>query len=61
MNIQEVINNTFTSGKLAAVSVTGAIGGVTLDDTTQAGQIIAIVVSIISGISSLIKMFKRKK
>jgi hypothetical protein len=54
-------DNLFTHGKLASVSIAGAIGGMTLDDTTQIGQIVAIVVSIISGISSLVKMFKRKK
>lgn len=55
------LNNLMTEGKLATVSIAGAIGGVTLDDTTAIGQIVAIVVSIISGISSLVKMFKRKK
>ncbi len=51
----------FTAGKLSAISVASSIGSIPLEDTTQVGQIIAIVVSIISGITSLVKMFKRKK
>jgi hypothetical protein len=49
-----------SAGKLSAISIASSLGSIPLEDTTQVGQIIAIIVSIISGISSLVKMFKKK-
>lgn len=47
--------------KLAAISVATSISSFPLDDVTQVGQIASIIVSIVSGIAALVKMFKRKK
>lgn len=56
-----VNDNTVSGAKLAALSVASSVATVPLDDATQVGQIIAILVSIVSGITSLVKLFKRKK
>ncbi len=53
---QEII----TAGKLSAVSVATSLSSIPLEETTQVGQIVAIIVSIISGITSLVKLFRRK-
>lgn len=57
--------------KLAATSIVTMAGGVVMDtttvavnhlqDVTQTGQIISIVVSIVSGLVSLWKLLKKKK
>jgi hypothetical protein len=47
--------------KLAAVSVASSLTSIPLEDTTQVGQIISILIGIVSGIASLVKLFKRKK
>lgn len=57
MNNSEI----FSAGKLSAVSVATSLSSIPLEDTTQIGQIVAIIISIISGIGSLVKMFKKKK
>jgi hypothetical protein len=45
---------------LSAVSVASAFSSIPLEETTLVGQIVAIVVSIISGVVSLVKLFKKK-
>lgn len=47
--------------KLAGVSVVSSLGSIPLDDTTQIGQAISILIGIVSGIASLWKLFKKKK
>lgn len=51
----------FTGAKLAGVSVVASLGSIPLDDTTQIGQAISILIGIVSGIASLWKLFKKKK
>jgi len=59
--MSEHAQSIITAGKLSALSIGTSMASIPLEDTTQIGQIVAIVISIISGIGSLIKMFKRKK
>jgi hypothetical protein len=40
--------------------VATSLSSIPLEETTQVGQIVAIIVSIISGITSLVKLFRRK-
>lgn len=54
-------HDAFTGAKLAAVSVASSLTSIPLEDTTQTGQIISILIGIVSGIASLIKLFKKKK
>lgn len=49
------------AAKLSAISVGSSLATIPLEETTQIGQIVAILVSIISGISSLVKLFKKRK
>lgn len=51
------------AAKLASVSVsTSLLANIpAMDDATQLGQIATIIVSLISGIVSLVKLFKKKK
>lgn len=57
----EINHDAYTGAKLAAVSVVSSIGSIPLDDTTQIGQAISILIGIVSGIASLWKLFKKKK
>jgi len=50
-----------TGAKLAAVSVASSVASIPLDDATQVGQIVSILIGIISGVASLFKLFKKKK
>jgi len=50
-----------TGAKLAVVSVASSLTSIPLEDTTQVGQAISILIGIISGIASLWKLFKKKK
>lgn len=57
-----MLNSETSNGvKLAAVSVVTSLGSIPLEDVTQVGQVCSILVGIISGVVSLIKLFKRKK
>lgn len=47
--------------KFAAISVGSSLASIPLDDTTQYGQVVAILISIVSGVVSLVKLFKKKK
>ena len=49
--------------KLAALSVASAMAGQVpiVQDLTDVGQIASIIVSIISGIAALVKLFQKKK
>jgi hypothetical protein len=52
---------TYKAAGLSAVSGIAAIGSIPLEETTLVGQAIAILVSIISGVVSLVKLFKKNK
>jgi hypothetical protein len=54
-------NEYITASKYAGVSLIASIGSIPLDDTTQIGQIISILIGIVSGITSLYKLLKKKK
>jgi len=58
MNLSQ---DNLTAAKLAGTSIIGSMTGVALEDTTQIGQIVSILIGIISGVASLVKMFKKKK
>jgi hypothetical protein len=57
--------------KLAAASVVASVSGLAMDsvsvvqnhlqDVTQTGQIVSIIISIISGVVSLFKLLRKKK
>lgn len=49
-----------SSAKYGALSVITSLSSIPLEDTTQIGQIVAIIVSLISGFTSLWKLFKKK-
>ena len=54
-------HDAFTGAKLAAISMASSLTSIPLENTTQTGQIISILIGIVSGIASLIKLFKKKK
>jgi hypothetical protein len=58
------VNHDAVSGaKLAAISFASAMAGQVpaIQDLTDVGQIASIVVSIISGVVALVKLFKKSK
>ncbi len=48
------------AAKASAVAVITSLSSIPLEDTTQVGQVVAIIVSLISGFVSLFKLFKKK-
>lgn len=54
-------HDVITGAKFAAVSVASSAASFPLDDATQYGQVISILIGIVSGVVSLVKLFKKKK
>lgn len=54
-------SETVDGAKFAAASVAAAFAQIPLQDVTEIGQVASILVSIVSGVVALIKLFKRKK
>lgn len=55
-----VNHENLSAAKYGAISVLTSMSSIPLEDTTQIGQIVAIIVSLISGFTSLFKLFKKK-
>jgi len=53
-------NDAVGAAKASAVAVVTSLSSIPLEETTQIGQIVAIIVSLISGFTSLWKLFKKK-
>jgi hypothetical protein len=59
--IKHLSSDNMLGVKLAGVSVVSSLTSIPLDDTTQIGQIVSILIGIVSGMVSLFKLFKKKK
>ena len=55
-----VNNDAVGAAKASALAVVTSLSSIPLEETTQIGQIVAIIVSLISGFTSLWKLFKKK-
>lgn len=56
-----VDHSAVSGAKYAATSIAAMMVQIPLQDVTEIGQVASILVSIVSGVVALIKLFKRKK